>query len=47
MFLIDVKEEFFSCCFNDHLQSTSNLIKTNRQISVQPFNVSKIELNLI
>ena len=28
--------------FNDHLQSTSQLIKTNRQISVWSFDVTKI-----
>ena len=31
--------------FNYHLQSTSKLIKTDRQISVRLLNVSKIELS--
>ena len=34
----------FSCSFNDHLQNTSKLIKTNKQISVRSLNVSNIEV---
>ena len=41
----DDEVDFSFFFLNDHLQSTSKLIKANRQSSVRSLNVSKIELN--